>query len=231
MNMNGIDKERLLAFLGFGNPRAQVVFVGMEEGLQREGDLLAELRQRSKYKQFMDLYETRGSGGDARFFEGKLLLQKTWGPMCRVMLAREDKNQSPSLDEVKHYQATRLGRATGSTLLLEVLPLPASSTKDNDWPYRDIFPEFHSRKEYESEVMPRRLELLRGHIAAFERQLIICYGKGRWPQFKSLFPSSYWATTGAFEIGAKRGAKVILSPHFVSRAMNGRVAELVALAT
>ena len=41
--------ERLSAFEGYGNPNGRSWFVGMEEGLERGGDLAREIRLRATW--------------------------------------------------------------------------------------------------------------------------------------------------------------------------------------
>jgi hypothetical protein len=134
-----MNKAKILNFIGFGNPDAKVVFIGMEEGLKRDVDLQSELSARSEYNQYADLFEARGGGSDRRHFAGQLILQRTWGPMCRVMLARDNKDYT-SIPAAKEYQAKKLGRLNGDSLLAEVLPLPSSSTREEDWQYRELSP-------------------------------------------------------------------------------------------
>jgi hypothetical protein len=54
-----LDWERIENFVGFGNQKPRVLFLGMEEGLARDADLLADLRLRSGYDSYMDLAEAQ----------------------------------------------------------------------------------------------------------------------------------------------------------------------------
>ncbi|MDP9024868.1 MAG: hypothetical protein M3N13_05830 [Candidatus Eremiobacteraeota bacterium] len=53
-----IDRDRLLKFLGFGNPRAEAVFIGMEEGLTLPPPLEEQLVARSAFTPMIDLAES-----------------------------------------------------------------------------------------------------------------------------------------------------------------------------
>jgi hypothetical protein len=216
-------------FIGYGNADARVVFVGVEEGLKRDVDLYAELSARSTYNQYMDLFECRDGGSDNRHFAGQLILQRTWGTMCRVMLAR-DKRDYTSLNAAKDYQAASLGRLRGETLLTELFPLPAPSTREKDWPYRATFPEFADRKDYEEMVLDRRIATLTKHFEEHSPDLVICYGKRRWREFKMLFPKAVWSSGEVFAESKIKTTRVILTPHFVARQMNHQMGALVALA-
>jgi hypothetical protein len=48
-------------FVGFGNPRAEYVFLGMEEGLLSDKTLDADLAVRSEYEPYMDLCDAQSN--------------------------------------------------------------------------------------------------------------------------------------------------------------------------
>ena len=78
------DWERIENFIGYGRPDAPVVFLGMEEGLRRDADLLADLLARSAFEPYMDLVQAQSElDGPSSYFGEGAITQKTWRP-CRV---------------------------------------------------------------------------------------------------------------------------------------------------
>lgn len=124
-----IDWERIENFIGFGRPGAPVVFLGMEEGLRRDADLLADIQARSTYKPYMDLGEAQTQlDGPGAYFGPTPITQNTWRPMCHLMLRRAG-NRHPTLEQRRRYQADLLGRRNGDSLLTELLPYPHSDSE------------------------------------------------------------------------------------------------------
>ena len=84
------DQERtnLLEFLGFGNPHASVVFIGMEEGLTETPNypLLAQLRDRARLSSIADLRDS--SVHPDKYLVGpRPPIQRTWDILIRVLFA------------------------------------------------------------------------------------------------------------------------------------------------
>src|ERR1700722_20191915 len=213
-----IDWERFENFVGFGSPSASVVFIGMEEGIQRDADLIADLELRSTYEPYMDLAEAQAAlGKPSGFFGADAKTQRTWRPMCHLMLRREGVAQ-PTLDQRVRYQADRLGRRDGDTLLTELLPYPHSDT--GQWLY-ERFGRFATREAYNSEMLPRRVALLRRVLSGGAAELIVAYGKSHWGDFKSLIPTPVtWQPQSSFEVARWDGKRAVLAPHFATAALN-----------
>jgi hypothetical protein len=224
---DGIDRERLLEFLGFGNPNADAVFIGMEEGLTIPPPLEEQLATRSRFSTFMDLGESAKAHPE-RFLSGERPpIQPTWNPIIRILLALEG-NEQPTTDDIRFYQRDRLGRTTERGALLEFLPLPAKGL--GEWPYDVIFPAFPTRTEYRAIVEPARVASLKKHLE-YGPRLIVAYGAGYWSAYKQLFaPTVQWRPLDPFEIADIGATRVILTPHFTSRQMNGQREALIALA-
>jgi hypothetical protein len=224
---DGIDRERLLEFLGFGNPQAEAVFIGMEEGLTVPPPLEEQLVIRSGFAPFMDLHESAKEHPE-RFLSGERPpIQPTWNPIIRVLLALEG-NLAPTPDEIRAYQRDRLGRATERGALLEFLPLPAKGLRE--WPYGEIFPEFPTREVYREIIDAERIRRLKKHLE-YGPRLIVAYGAGYWASYKKLFePTVPWRAHDPFETVDVGPTRVILTPHFTSRQMNDQRDTLIGLA-
>lgn len=151
----------------------------------------------------------------------------TWRPMCHLMLAR-DRVKAPDRQARNAYQAMHLGRSHGQTLLAELLPYPHSHTRH--WLYRRRYPK---RKAYEAALLPKRLKLLSRVLTEHSRQIIVCYGKTRWPDYKRLISQAYGKVNwGAHKsLSAEKaivGKMRILLVHHLSRGPFNSDAELAA---
>ncbi len=224
---DGIDRERLLTFLGFGNPTAEAVFIGMEEGLTLPPPLEEQLVSRSGFEPLMDLGESAKAHPE-RFLSGdRPPIQSTWNPIIRILLALEGV-RSASTDEVRAYQRDRLGRTGERGALIELLPLPAPGIAH--WPYAEIFPAYPTRERYLTEQKPKRIKLLRGHLA-YGPRIVVAYGSQYWDDYKQLFPNHRaWRRSGPFEVADDGRTRVILTPHLTARQMNGQRGALIDLA-
>lgn len=206
------DWSRIETFIGYGRADAPVVFIGMEEGRAADSDLDADLRGRAQSQSIASL------GRHER-------TQRTWRPMCDLMLRRSG-IATPTAEERLKYQLEELGRPNGETLLAELMPYP--STRIADWAYAAEPYLRGTRPEYMARCLPERIALLKSVLASAERELIVCYGKGHWGHFFRLFDCELIAD-GAFRIGRTGRTKVALVPHFCSRAFNSD-AQMNALA-
>ncbi|MBD5657186.1 MAG: hypothetical protein IAI50_18700 [Candidatus Eremiobacteraeota bacterium] len=223
-----VDWNRIERFIGFGRLDAPVVFIGMEEGLKSREGLESDLAIRSAYEgQIMDLKQAHRGIADADvYFDPELAtIQRTWRVMADLMLRREG-NLNPSTSDRRRYQALRLGRGDGDTLLTELLPYPSPGVKD--WLYAR-FGHYATREVYMADVLPRRLEMLGAVLAAEPRELVVCYGKAHWPHYEALFKNVSWHDEGVYRVAEHGKCRVVLTPHFVSSAFNSN-ADLASFA-
>jgi hypothetical protein len=219
-NKTEIDWERIENFVGFGCRDAPVIFVGIEEGLTGDGetDLCEDLKIRSSYAEVMDIKEAhRGIAGTERFFDPhRVRSQPTWRRMCDLML-RRDGVLAPTRDERKQYQALRLGRSNGDTLLVELLPV--SAQEKGDWLY-EKFGRYSTRPKYEEAMLPKRKEMLRRVLGQSHRELVLCYGKEDWRHYQALFDKARWTERGRLQVATISGTRVILADHLSSKFFN-----------
>jgi hypothetical protein len=209
-----------MGFVGYGKPSSPVWFLGMEEAGGGEDNL----RRRLGFGVFEDLKEGHRKLGIFKHHERGREIQRTWRGMCVVMLRLAGQEVTPS--QIRSYQAEQLGRESGATFLAELMPLPKPSV--GDWGYESLLPQFSSREDYYNRIMPKRIQYLRAIIAKCSPLAVIAYGKGYWPNFRSLFPGARFESVSIFEVSGPRPLAV-LCPHFTSRAMNGRFDELAEL--
>jgi hypothetical protein len=219
-NHSSIDWKAIEDFVGFGNPDAHVLFLGMEEGLSADVSLEDDLAARSGYRKYEDLFKAQTSAGRLMgYFGTDPKSQRTWRPMCHLMLRR---SHVADIDNEKRcrYQADHLGREDGDTLLAELLPYPNPNT--DVWPYGERYPNRES-------MVDERVKLLENAFEKSHFELVVAYGKGNWEHYRRIFEAPQWNANGAFEVGYCRKIKIVLSPHFATPAFNSE-AQLDAFA-
>lgn len=224
--LSAAEVEQLLGFVGYGRLDAPTWFLGMEEG--RSEDAARRLQCQLQLGQVADLRQAHLDVFQfMRFHGAQPKIQATWGTMCKIMLLLA--GTEPTTDLVRHYQAHRLGRLDGETLLTELLPI--ASPNAGMWDYASLLPSFPDRRTYERLVLPRRVELLRGLIEQHRPRLLVCYGATHWDAYRRLFPGAVWKARPPFEV--KQGTPtVILAHHFVPHRMGlATIKQLVAIAT
>lgn len=213
------DWDRIESFVGYGRVDAPVVFVGMEESLADEAGLAADLALRSTFEPVMDLERAhRGIVDGASLFSESPRRQPTWRVMADVMLHFEGRrfaNADERSDARRNYRAKRLGRSDGDSLLAELLPYP--NPKRSGWHYAD---RFATREKYVEKIWPLRRALLTEALAATKRRAVVCYGKGDWDNFKTLFPELEWVEQDRFALADWNGAPITLTNHFSGRSFN-----------
>jgi hypothetical protein len=226
--LNSDELRHLLNFIGYGNLDADVWWLGMEEGMARDDSPEANLRARLKFEPVEDLRDACVRNGLTKHHEGNRVSQATWWPMCEVML--HVSGRQVDRESKRAYQAERLGRHSGETLLLELMPIPKPDF--GSWGYEELIPQFHSRDDYYGQVMPERVAMIRGLIHKHRPRLVIGYGKAYWEHYQKLFPGlDFHAPADAerFLIGCAE-TTAVLTPHMTSRQMNGQVSKLATLA-
>lgn len=189
-----IDWNQIENFLGYGPIDARVVFLGMEEGQSDPDSLAADLAHRSRFGRTMDLKEAhQGIKGTDRYFDPATgTIQRTWRPMCHLMLRRQSADAAPTAHSRLRYQALDLGRADGDTLLVELLPYPKRTA--DDWP--DIYRTRHpTRAVYERAMLPKRIDILSRALRQHSRELIICYGKANWIYYQQVIRMAFGIET------------------------------------
>jgi hypothetical protein len=227
MALSFAEKSTLVSFLGYGNPKADAVFIGMEEGLSEPPALEQQLHQRAKFTKLVDLAQSAEVHA-GKFFRGsRPPIQPTWNVIVRLLLALEGVRE-PTNDDVRFYQRDRLGRTTENGALLELYPLPSLGI--SSWRYAELFPEYADRKDYLSKLLPQRIRELQQHLA-YGPKLVVAYGVSYVNYYKRIYPQvNTWTSQGPFEVADNNETRIILSPHFTARTMNGQREKLIQLA-
>jgi hypothetical protein len=205
-----IDWDRIENFIGYGNINAPVVFIGMEESLDKDVPLADDLRMRSQYDNVVDLR----AAGEASIRQ----FQQTWRPLCDLMLRRCGK--ASSYESRLSYQIEELGHKDGKTLIAELLPYPRKNRRDpNDWQPYEAF-DRGSYESYKSRVLPGRIERLKSVLAQGERELIVCHGKAERLAFEALFDDPDWRSDSGFECCVWKGVHVLLVSQLSTKTFN-----------
>lgn len=217
------ELEQLLNFVGYGKLTAKVWFLGMEEAGGGESNIRARLR----FQPVEDCANAHRILEITKHHCGKPVIQRTWRGMCYIMLRLDGKE--PTRESIRNYQANCLGRDDGSSLLCELMPIPKPSL--NDWGYEALIPQFSSCNEYYRRVKPRRIEYLHRLLSEQKPELVVCYGKKYWQEYKELFAGLTFVAAGRFLVARATGQVVVLTDHFAARTMNGKFDEVVDLAS
>jgi hypothetical protein len=181
----------------------------------------------------MDIHEAHwGIANSCKWFGSqnqKVRSQPTWRPICDLMLRREGISV-PTLFDRKQYQAHRLGRSDGDTLLTELLPYPHK--KNSVWQYAPPLGRYPTREHYRSAMLPMRRDLIRCLLGEARRELVVCYGKQDWLEYRQLFEEANWRDCYPFRLADLNGTRVILAPHFSRKEFNttAQLAHFAALA-
>lgn len=218
--------EKLLNFQGYGNPRGEFWFLGMEE--QGQGTEL-ELRWRSSFDEVEDLMGVHHrweqfNPGDK--FNAERLIP-TWATMSKIVRRLKGLSNWSDTEQVRRYQAERLGRLDGETFLTEILPFPAWNTRD--WPAN---PCFETRAQYEKEVRPKRISMLRELHETYSPRYVFCYGTGNWAHHHDIFSDVSFEPIldGRVLLGRSRSSTIVLTPFFAYYLMTNDLIDGIARA-
>jgi hypothetical protein len=213
----------VLEFLGYGNPRAPVWFVGLEEGLPVGADVAAHLLVRSTFPRFLDCATAHMALGIHNLHglaDSAVIVQSTWRQMSYLMLALSGMTEEGAGRRVADYQANLLGAKGGQSLLVELMPLPRS--RQNSWPYAELFGDvWENNRDYQQAVWPLRRDALRSALERYAPKLVVCYGGGALAsrRFDELMAPDVLKNLHdtTFRIAYRRGRVVLHVPHFSQR--------------
>jgi hypothetical protein len=187
--VNRFDDKLLAAFAhtfyGYGNYKGAYWFIGMEERGDSFQDVATRLFvwDRHGRPELEDVALFHNEIGHGYLFEKRPKLSKTWNKLIRILLSAEgrllsDKEDEARTERVREYQRTSLGRKQGQSCMIELLPLPSPSTKDEDWMYveHSALDYCANRKVYKAHFMPLRANHIKERIAQYRPQVVVFYG-------------------------------------------------------
>ncbi len=224
--------DRILGFLGYGNPRASLWFIGLEEGLgeMNDSDIVANLSARGRFSEVMDLSDAHLSlleGGRPYDLSQRQKFTQVWLWMGRLARAIEGALDWRDVNRAKDYIRNRLGRSAGRTFLTYLSPIPAKNLSDRSWV------EFLKHDEPDlNPALAARQQKLRNFLDLHQPRLVICHGSSARRRYHSLLNSRGWEllpSHSSIEIcDVSPGRCYVVSPFFGNGQMSISIAgELV----
>lgn len=166
-------------FFGYGDLKAPLWFIGMEEGGGNSAGEVARKIRAWEQRGRMSV-EDVAEYHDALLKDGfkSLSRQNTWSALSRVQLAYESTTTSGTA--VRNHWREKLGRWGSATCILELNPLPSPSI--TTWKYKD-FPEcaemafLANRVAYNARYRANRIASIKDMLQRSSPQAVVFYGK------------------------------------------------------
>jgi hypothetical protein len=220
----GLTQEEIsgiTGFLGYGNPKNSVWFIGLEEGWGKcsECEARENLKPRSRFEPVMDLFEahlTLKEDHAAIDIEAKKSFTPVWVYKAKLMLgiagikdwSDNKSNRKVILKDAKNYIRFKLGRRDGDTFLTELSPIPTKRTADLNW--MDAFCRADSRLIEKTESRTKKLMRL---LEESKPSRVICYGK-RADEFGALLGVQWHSINAQGRILSSSDGRCLLLPFF-----------------
>ena len=164
-------------FLGFGSLNSPFWLIGPEAGGGRRKDDVynrASVWAQRGRKETEDLQGYHSDLNRPLEFDWGKNIQKTWGPLIRVVLALQD-GKIADTDDVREFQKNELGRSNGNNCVLDLNQLPSPSM--SEWKVQECgISWLRTRGEYEARLLPERCSLFRSRLAHYKPRLALFYG-------------------------------------------------------
>jgi hypothetical protein len=182
-----ILEDYIKIFFGYGDLKAKIWFVGMEEGGEHDSasfNLVLRRWAEAGKPGVIDIAPTETAANRRYFYTEKPAIVKTWGKLIRATL--HALNEEVSNDKIRAYQANRLARPNGETCLLELMPLWSKDTAS--WPYGEIsnLSYLKSRQDYMNHVAPARETALAALIKGHRPKVVVFYSKGYFKRWQNV---------------------------------------------
>ncbi|MEJ6390571.1 hypothetical protein [Gymnodinialimonas ulvae] len=186
--------EFALGFYGYGDLKAPLWFVGMEEGGGNTADEVTKRIRAWQIRGCMKL-EDVAEYHDAFMKEGfsSIRKQNTWSALSRVQLGYERKLLEDG--DVKQHWKKSLGRHRSGTCILELNPLPSPGTSAWKYPEFTKLPFLVNRDAYNLRYGSERVATLRRMILAYSPRAVVFYGR-KYETFWSLIAGAPLVSQG-----------------------------------
>ncbi len=188
-------------FFGYGNPKAPVWFIGMEEG---GGNTIHEVNNRIEawdnrgQKAFEDVVDYHVEFGlDECFQPTRPKIQTTWGKLIRAFLVYQN-GEDPDLELVRETQRNSWARGDGNQCLTELLPLPSPNV--GNWLYGNHFngaddpPWLANREIYAANMLQVRIPALHSLISRNCPRHVVFYGRSYQKHWHEVAGAPTWKT-------------------------------------
>jgi hypothetical protein len=202
--------RRVANFWGYGSFKAPTWFVGMEEGLGPETEL--EERFRVSGKATIDIRRDMARIPHAmRWFQPpRPPIQQSWKYPVALYLYLRD-GRAPNREEIRAYQLHILGDIDREdSCVIELMPLPARSTRDEDWLYLKYV---GTRQQFFKRYRPERVRQLRDLITTHRPHLVIFYGMTYVSDWVDVIGQSARQITRQMYFAPGRGAASCIVPN------------------
>jgi hypothetical protein len=210
--------RRIANFWGYGSFEAPAWFVGMEEGLGPETELEERFRA-SDGKATIDIRRDMARIPHAmRWFQPpRPPIQPNWKyPLALYLFLRNGRPSTP--EEIRAYQLDVLGDVDRKdSCVIELMPLPARSSSDEDWRYSNYV---GSRRQYLERYKPERVRQLRTLIGANRPRLVIFHSLKYLSDWASVLGSGLQQITRQMHFAAANGSASCVIPNANSRGMS-----------
>lgn len=165
---NGLLRDYIQGFLGYGSLSAPLWFIGMEEGIGKESleDRLNAWHDLG-HTDTVDIRLFHERIQETRWFSFLARLQRTWRGL--IIVALRYLNEPVDKERIRRYQVGEL--ATKTEALLELMPLPHKGL--SDWNHQGLFA---NRDAYLAAIAPKRLAALQKAVASHAPKAVIMYG-------------------------------------------------------
>lgn len=176
MNLPEKIQSRINNFWGYGNPKSDIWFIGMEEGFHDdEQDFYARI-ENTYNKDIIDIVDgMQGVKAHLKWFESDSNIQRTWSKLLLLLLTLDGQKQIGN-EALKKYQRSKFCRIHSNHCCLELMPLPSKTIKNGDWHYSKYPIDYlQSRDKYLQTVKPLRVQALRSLIDTHRPKVVICY--------------------------------------------------------
>lgn len=215
-NLNDTLLEHFMStFYGSGNYSGDYWFIGMEEG---GGNNFEQVTKRINAWQelgeteLVDIYQFHLKIGYAEYFMDPVRSQKTWIQQARILLS--SKGLPSSKDDVRIYQRDQIGRKTGETCLLELLPLPSPSLKIWNYNLWSSLPFLKDRNSYRDFCLPWRIEHIRLRIKEYRPKVVVFMGQVYSTYWYAIVGhSANFVDQGGFSVDISDGTIYIITNH------------------
>jgi hypothetical protein len=185
----------MATFYGYGAYRGRWWLVGMEEGGGTEESeiqtRLALWKARGQ-KELEDVAMFEGSAELGKWFTPRPPLQPTWRKLIRLILSAEGRSTDP--EAIREYQGAHLGRTNSDNCLLELLPLPSSSTQRWIYAEHSRLADVRDRRTYLERVAPTRVANIRQRIREYRPRGVIFYSRGYRAHWEQIAGSPFAST-------------------------------------
>ena len=226
--LSAIEIERVVGFLGYGNPASDVWFIGVEEGIagMGESDVHHNLKVRGQWSSIMDLVDahlTLVKDGAIYDIAHRSTFTQVWTWIAKFARALGGANDWDDLNPAKTYVRERLGRSDGDIFMSYAMPIPESGLHTREWT------DFLKRNgANQDQALARRRTALRALIARHQPKLIICHGTSRTRAYQSLLPAVKWGVLPSVEhiiaASAPYGGRFFITPFFGNGQMSKSIA-------